>query len=155
MQGSSRRARSRRTLRSPRRCTAARRSRRTACRPRPRWPCTAACCRRRGRMPMPNLARAPRATPSLRWRSGRCSGTRTDSGPCCALDRLEALAEQRHSAASQSTGPSLPRLVAQQRRRRAVGRSERRQRLPAFGAGHAEVHGIVGSRREVHRLRRP
>ena len=79
----------RRTPRSRRRCTAARRSRTPACRRRPTVamhcrvlpsPCT---------MPMPNLASAPSSAISsvAIWPVLRNA---TDCGPCCCLDRLEA-----------------------------------------------------------------
>ena len=135
----------RRTPRSPRRCRAARRSRTTACRRRPTWPCTAACCRRRARMPMPNLASAPSSAISsvAIWPVLRNA---TDCGPCLAWIALKRVDERVAAPSSQSTGRSLPPRVAQQRRRRAIGRAQRRQRLPALGAGHAEVDRVVGAR---------
>ena len=41
--------------------------------------------------------------------------------------------------------------IAQERLRRAVGRGERRERLPTFRTGHPEVHRVIGGRCEVHR----
>ena len=43
-------------------------------------------------------------------------------------------------------------LVAQQRRGRAVGRGQRCERLPAFRAGHAEVHRVIARRAQVDGL---
>jgi hypothetical protein len=61
-----------------------------------------------------------------------------------ARDELVGGAPPRHR-------PQRARRVAQERRRRAVGRGERSQCLPALRTCHAEIHWIVGGGREVHR----
>ena len=40
--------------------------------------------------------------------------------------------------------------IAQQRRRRTVGRGERCERFPAFRAGHAEIHRIILRRGKIY-----
>ena len=98
-------------------------------------------------MPMPNLASAPSSAISsvTIWPVLRKA---TECGPWAAWIAFMRSTNVR-SAASQLTGSSSPGGVAQQRRRRAVGGVEHRERFPALGARHAEIHRIVGRRREA------
>ena len=76
----------------------------------------------------------------------------TDSGPCFCLDGLEARRPCLEDGFVPGHGlDSLP-LRRDERRRRASGPAQRRERLPALGAGHAEVDGIVRGRREADGL---
>ena len=67
------------------------------------------------------------------------------------LNLLHPSDERLHGGVPIDRLPRAPR-VSQQRRGRAVFGREDRERLPALGAGHAEVDGIIGRRRQTDRL---
>ena len=79
-----------------------------------RWPCTAACCRRRAACPC-RTWRARRAAPFPRWRSARCSGRRPTAGRARAW-----IALMRSTNVSSAVVP-VDRLAAGRRRLRSSG----------------------------------
>ncbi len=101
-------------------------------------------------MPIPNLASAPRKAISSVTICPVLMNA-TDSLPCASW-----IALNRSTNAARRDVPlhalQLPARVPEERRGGAIGRAERRERLPALRARHPEVHGIVGGRREVDRL---
>ena len=96
---------------------------------------------------MPNLASAPsRAISSV----GICPVLRkaTESSPCLAWMALHPRDERVDRRVPVDRRETTVR-AAQQRRGRAIRRAERDERLPSLRAGHAEVHRVVGRRRDV------
>ena len=67
------------------------------------------------------------------------------------LDRLHAI-DERAERRVPVDGLQLAGGVSQQRRHGAIGRVEHGERLPAFRAGHAQIHGIVLPRALARRL---
>ena len=102
-------------------------------------------------MPMPNLASAPsNAISSVAiWPVARNA---TDSGPCLAWIALKRSTKVASAVVPVDAAPACRRASRSSGVRGAVGRAQRRQRLPTLGAGHAEVDRIVARRREVHRV---
>ena len=113
------------TPQDPCTCMVGRRIRTPACRPRPPWPCTGGCCRRRGPCPC-RTSRLPPVRPSPRSRSALCSGRR--------LRRRRARPGSRGTARSLSPSPRASRPVGAGRPRLgATGRSRGRERRARSG----------------------
>ena len=73
-------------------------------------------------------------------------------GSVFALHFFESFAEEDHGAFPIARFELAAAPAAEQRSRGAVGRCQRRQRFPPFGASHAEIDGIIGSRSEIDGL---
>ncbi len=72
-------------------------------------------------------------------------------GAVLCLDGLEPCGHRRHRVVP-TDRVGLAVRAPQQWSRRAVGRIENGQGLPAFGAGHPTVHRVIGRRAQVDRL---
>ena len=101
-------------------------------------------------IPMPNLASAPSSASS----SVTICPVPSKATAAGAVPVLDGLEPAHHGLQRHRPGDRL-QLAA--RRCAAAARShgrgcQRRQRLPALGAGHAQVHRVVGGGRQVHRL---
>ena len=67
-------------------------------------------------------------------------------GSVFALHFFESFAEEDHGAFPIARLELAAAPAADQRSSCAVGRCQRRQSFPSFGASHAEIHGIISSR---------
>ena len=100
---------------------------------------------------MPNLNRQPRNAISSK---GICPVDRkaTDSAPVRSLDRFQPRGENVQRRRPIRFGISFPDASRSSGIGRAVRRIQRIERLPAFRAGHAEIHRVARLRAEVDRL---
>lgn len=95
-------------------------------------------------------AEFPQAAEKGHFLEGDLTGGEKGGGlaPVGLMDRLEFFREGANRGGP-IAGNELTRGIAQQGRGGTIGRIERIQCLPTFGAGHAEVHRIAGLGTEV------